>query len=281
MIALASTPGSNGTAEPAPVQKSTDPLEYVSASRLKNFLSCRLRFYFEKVLALKRPLASKLHLGKAVHAGIQHYNKARWRGGDASEPAVLSAFADAFAHPEGDVPVTWKKPEEEADLKAKGDLVLSAFLTHQQHVIEPLPMGVEVKVTAELPWLALPLLGIIDLVKADRRGVDYKTISATPDLELEAWQHEVQLTLYSLLIEDATGEPSPGNELVFLVKTKVPKILVHRAPAPSQVQRDRFARLVEIYANGVANENYFPSPGMQCSWCSFRSECSRWKGGRP
>ena len=209
MIALDSIHGSNGTAKHLPEKKSTDPLEYVSASRLKNFLSCRLRFYFEKVLALPRPLSPNLHFGKAVHAAIQHYNKARWRGGDASEPAVLSAFADAFAHPENNVAVNWDEPEEEAELKAKGELVLAAFLAHQQHLIEPQPMGVEVKVTAELPWLALPLLGIIDLVKADRRAVDYKTIGATPNLELEAWQHEVQLTLYALLIEDATGEPSP------------------------------------------------------------------------
>ncbi len=281
MIALDSIHGSNGTAKHLPEKKSTDPLEYVSASRLKNFLSCRLRFYFEKVLALPRPLSPNLHFGKAVHAAIQHYNKARWRGGDASEPAVLSAFADAFAHPENNVAVNWDEPEEEAELKAKGELVLAAFLAHQQHLIEPQPMGVEVKVTAELPWLALPLLGIIDLVKADRRAVDYKTIGATPNLELEAWQHEVQLTLYALLIEDATGEPSPGNELVFLVKTKVPKVLVHRTPAPSPVQRDRFAKLVETYATEVANERYYPSPGMQCSWCSFRNECSKWKGGRP
>ena len=255
MIAPASPPGSNGTAKHIPEQKSTDPLEYVSPSRLKNVLSCRLRFYFEKVLALPRPLAPKLHFGKAVHAGIQHYNKARWRGGDASEPAVLSAFAEAFAHPEDNKTVAWDEPDEEAEMKAKGEVLLSAFLTHQQHVIEPQPMGVEVRLSAEVQGLALPLLGIIDLVKADRRAVDYKTIGATPKLELEAWQHKVQLTLYALLIEDATGEPSPGSELVFLVKTKTPKVLVHRSPTPSQVQRDRFARLVEIYANGVANES--------------------------
>jgi CRISPR/Cas system-associated exonuclease Cas4 (RecB family) len=278
MIAPASTPGSNGTAKPAD-EKSTDPLEYVSASRLKNFLSCRLRFYFEKVLNLPRPLAPKLHLGRAVHAGLQHYNKARWRGGDASEPAVLAAFNTAFTHPEDDAKIAWDEPDEESEARAKGEEVLIAFLARQQTLIEPLPMGVEVSVHAELPSLALPLLGVIDLVKADRTTVDYKTVGTTPNVEQEAWQHEIQLTAYALLIEDATGEASPGSELVFLVKTKAPKVIVHRSPTPTQLQRDRFARLVEIYANAVTNERYHPSPGMQCSWCSFRQECSRWKGG--
>ena len=36
-----------------------DPLEYVSVSRLKSFLGCRLRFYYEKVLAKKMPSLSE------------------------------------------------------------------------------------------------------------------------------------------------------------------------------------------------------------------------------
>ena len=278
MIAPAIPTGSNGTARITLPEKSRDPLEYVSASRLKSFLACRLKFYFEKVLALPRPLAPNLHLGRAVHAALQHYNLARWRGGDTSDKAVLAAFAEAFAHPERGEKVRWDTPADADEAKAKGAAVLSLFLL-QQPADAPQPMGVEVDVQADLPHLALPLLGVIDLVKSDRTTVDYKTVGATPDLADEAWQHEIQLTMYALLIEDATGEPSPGSELVFLVKTKTPKVLVHRSGPPTDTQRDRFARLVEFYANGVANEQYYPSPGMQCSWCAFRSECARWKGG--
>ena len=58
--------------------------------------------------------------------------------------------------------------------------------------------------------------------------VDFKTCASTPDLELEAFNHEIQLTLYQLLIESATGERVDGRELVFLVKTKTPKVIVNR-----------------------------------------------------
>ncbi len=190
MIAPASPVGSNGAAKP--IERSTDPLEYISPSRLKSFLTCRLKFYFEKVLALPRPQSPNLHLGRAVHAGLQHYNKAKWRGGDATEPAVLAAYGHAFDHPEETV--LWDGLDEEATARVKGEAVLTAFLIHQQQVIEPQPMGVEVKVTAEIPGVALPVLGIIDLVKADGTTTDYKTVGSTPDLALEAWQHELQLT---------------------------------------------------------------------------------------
>ncbi|RRJ94322.1 PD-(D/E)XK nuclease family protein [Opitutaceae bacterium TAV4] len=261
---------------------SHDPLEYVSVSRLKSFLTCRLKFYFEKVLALPRPVSPSLHFGKAVHEGLQHFNKARWRDGDFSETAVLAAFNRAFANPDDGQPVEWTDDDERAELQAKGEALLRAFLESNLHLpadIGSKPLGVEVKLSAELPGLSLPLLGVIDLVKADRTPVDYKTIAQTPNLENETWQHELQLTAYTLLIEDATGETCPGNELVFLVKTKTPKVIRQSFPAPTQIQRDRFARLVDIYANGVELEHYYPASGQHCAWCPFRKECSQWTGG--
>jgi putative RecB family exonuclease len=83
-------PSQNGHISADEAFMSGDPLEYVSVSRLKSFLGCRLKFYFEKVLAKKRPTSPNLHYGKAIHACIQHYNKARWRGGNASEAAVVA-----------------------------------------------------------------------------------------------------------------------------------------------------------------------------------------------
>ena len=265
--------GSNGHLPHDETILGGDPLEYVSASRLKSFLTCRLKFYFEKVLAIRKPLGPNLHFGRAVHAGLQHYNKARWRGGDRSEMAVIAAYEKAFDNPEKNEPVAFETDEDKAALRAKGEPLLRAFLSTQQIAPEKKPMGVELSLRAELPSLALPLLGIIDLVEADLTAVDYKTVASTPDLSLEAWLHEIQLTTYSLLIEEATGEPSPGNELVFLVKTKTPKVISHRVPAPDQVQRDRYARLVETYASriqashaiahgGKVSANTFPARAM-------------------
>ncbi len=278
MIALPADPTRNGT-PPQPVKVQADPLEYVSVSRLKGFLTCRLRFYFEKILAIPKPVSPALHFGRAVHAALQWFNKARWRGGDTSDTAVIAAFAESFANPEPGQPVEWSDADEPGELRTKGENLLRAFLAANVHPLNEKPMGVEVAVEAHHPDLALPLFGILDLVQADRRVVDYKTCASTPgDLALEAWLHEVQTTAYALLVEHATEMESTGTDLVFLVKTKTPKIIVHPVEPPTQVQRDRFARLVEVYATGVANEAYYPSPGQHCAWCSYRSECSAWKG---
>ena len=65
------------------------------------------------------------------------------------------------------------------------------------------PEGVELSLRAELPFLALPLLGVIDLVKTDHCSVDYKTIAATPDLKLETWLPRTQ-ALHALM-DDFVG----------------------------------------------------------------------------
>ena len=268
----------NGSLPPS-VTVRADPLEYVSVSRLKGFLTCRLRFYFEKVLALMKPVSPALHFGRAVHAALQHFNKARWRGGDTSETAVVAAFLKAFATPEPGQVIAWADAEEVSELRAKGETLLRAFRAAGVHPLNEKPMGVEVAVEAHHPDLALPVFGVLDLVKADRRVVDYKTCASTPDPALESWLHEIQTTAYALLVEESAGTASAGTDLVFLVKTKTPKIIVHPVDPPTPVQRDRFARLVEVYATGVANEAYYPSPGQQCAWCAYRSECAAWNGG--
>ena len=270
----------NGSLPPS-VQVRADPLEYISVSRLKGFLICRLRFYFEKVLALPKPVSAALHFGRAVHAALQAYNKNRWRGGDTTEAALVAAFVEAFATPEAGQPVEWSEPEEPQELRTKGEAMIRAFLSANVHPLGEKPMGVEVAVEAHHPDLALPLFGVLDLVSANRRVVDYKTCASTPNPAIESWIHEVQTTAYAHLVEETTEQPSTGTELIFLVKTKAPKIIVHPVDPPTQVQRDRFAALVEVYATGVANEAYYPSPGQHCGWCSYRQECSAWNGGAP
>ncbi len=191
--------------------------------------------------------------------------------------ASVSALLTSYAKPEG--VVDWGDCDAE-ELRDRGEALMRAFLAAGVHADEK-PMGVEVSVHAEIPGLALPVIGILDLVTAGRRVTDYKTVASTPDPALEAWLHEIQTTAYAMMVEHATDQPGAGTDLVFLAKTKTPKVIVHPVPPPTAVQRKRFAQLVEVYATGIANEHYYPSPGMQCSWCEYRSECQAWTGGAP
>lgn len=255
-----------------------DPLEYISFSRLRAFLSCRLKFYFEKVLGLKAPASPALQIGKAVHAGLQYFNLARWRGGDVSPESVLGAYEKAYGESESQDPVDYEG-KDRAECVDMGRRVLGAYLGSELAKDLRRILGVEAYLRRE-DGLPLPLVGVVDLALEGNVPVDFKTVAATPVLEDEAWQNELQLTTYHLLMQDATGEePGPG-ELVYLVKLKTPKIIKQVLPPVTQAQVDRLKALADVYADGVSRQDYHPSPGMQCRWCSYRTQCAAWAGSK-
>jgi putative RecB family exonuclease len=255
--------------------KPGDPLEYLSASRLKSFLTCRLKFYYEKVLGLRAPSSPNLQIGKAVHAGLEAFHRARWQGGDTDTPAILDAYRKAYAEQESEDPVEYEEKDRE-DCVATGERVLRAYLESELANDPRRILGVETYLRREDDALPIPLVGVLDLVREGGVPVDFKTVGATPDLEDEAWSHELQLVAYWLLLADATNEMPAPAELVYLVKTKTPKIIQHRLPPVDAIKIERFKRLTEVYVDGVKRGEFYPSPGMHCRWCEFRGRCRAW-----
>ncbi len=259
-------------------QPSTDGLlAHISASSIKLYLTCPLKFWYKKVLKLPEPISPSLHLGKAVHAALQHFHRARWRGECHDKETVLKAFTAAFNAPAE--AASYPNTNTRQTNHDKGVAIVEAYLDSDHGRMEELPLGVEVQLEEDLPAIPSPVLGYIDLVRPGNVPVDYKTCASTPDVQLEAFQHEVQLTLYQLLIESATDEHVEGRELVFLVKTKKPKVIVHRLPAATDKEKQRVLDIACAAVDGIYHERFHPQPGMHCAWCSFRSRCAKWTGG--
>lgn len=261
-----------------PVKSSDGCLSHISASSLKLYLGCSLKYYFKKVLKLPEPTSPSLHLGKAVHAGLQAFHVARWREEDHDPETVLKAYHAALAEQEATDPVAFKTGEREK-LTQSGENLLRAYLETDHAKSAVKPVGVEVQLEEDFPELPSPLLGYVDLVRPGNVPVDFKTCASTPNVELESFMHGLQLTAYQLLIEEATGESVEARELVFLVKTKTPKIIVYRMPPADEAEKQRFFSIAQAAIDGIYHERFYPQPGMQCSWCAFRSECSQWRGG--
>jgi len=256
-------------------EPNSDPLEYLSASRLKSFLACRLKFYYEKVLGLPAPSSPNLQIGKAVHAGLEAFHKAQWAGEDPSPELALEAYHNAFFALEKDDPVDYRsKPRSECI--ETGKRTISAYLDSDVSKDRRAILGVEAYLRREPDELPLPLVGVVDLVREGNVPVDFKTVGATPDLQEEAWSHQLQMVCYFLLLGDATGEVPGQAELVYLVKTKSPKIIRHQLPPIDLIQMERFKRLTDVYVQGNQRQEYYPSPGMHCRWCAYRSRCRAW-----
>ncbi|MCX6924348.1 MAG: PD-(D/E)XK nuclease family protein, partial [Verrucomicrobia bacterium] len=141
------------------------------------------------------------------------------------------------------------------------------------------PEAVEVRVEADLSSHGLPtLVGVLDLVRAGGRIVDFKVVGKSPDPKQVVHLHDVQLTCYSLLYRDATGRNESALELHHLVKTKAPKVVVSALPPATESQHTRLYRQIESYQAGLARRDFVPSPGFHCAGCEFFTECRAWVG---
>jgi len=244
----------------------------VSASRLNCFHSCRLKFFFRYVEQLVKPSTAALFVGKAVHAALQQWSTARWRGQPHDEEALKAGFMMNWITGQEDAPVKWEDDEDAQQEKAWG--LVEMYLRDTPIPAEEKPEAVEVRVEADLAEHGLPtLVGIIDLVRPGGRIVDFKTSAATPNAEQVIHRNETQLTAYGILYREATGKQESGFELHHLVKTKVPKLVVSEAPATTEAQRTKLFRLIESFVDGVEREDYVPSPGLQCAACEYFNEC--------
>jgi CRISPR/Cas system-associated exonuclease Cas4 (RecB family) len=243
----------------------------VSASRLSCWLSCRLKFYFRYVLRLSKSPTAALHVGSVVHTVLQQWNLDRWR----RQPFETKRMKELFDKrwPEQGK-INWEG-EEENDKKQAWSLLETYFIETPIKSDEK-PQAVEVAVEADLGKYGLPqLIGIIDLVRAGGRIVDFKTCGQTPNPEKAAHQHEVQTSAYAVLYRDCTEKKEQGIELHHLVKLKQPKLVVTPLPPMTSQKETRLFKLMESYVSGLDREDFVPSPGLQCMACEYFNECRR------
>ena len=268
----------NATLTPAANQpRSLDELRAtVSASRLNTWLSCRLKFYFRYVLGLTKPRTAALYVGHTVHGVLKLWNQARWRRQVLTPKALRQQFDALWLSDQQNAPVQWDEGEEAEEQQTAWSL-LDLYFRASPIPPNELPEAVEVLAEADLTKHGLPkLIGILDLVRAGGRIVDYKTVGQTPSDEKAIHTNEVQLSGYAVLYRANTGKTEGGRDLHQLVKTKTPKLVVTQQGPMTQPQQTRLFRQMESYSEGLARQDFVPSPGMQCSMCSFINDCRRW-----
>ncbi len=261
---------------PEPSPSSAISPDYLSPSSVKSYLSCSLRFFFERVVQIRKPTTVALHVGKAIHAALQSFNLARWRGKDSSEAAMEETFSAHFLELEkAEGPVDYADEETRQKVRSCAWNTVKTYMDSDE-VSSQMPLGVEAGLSASIPGLPVPVRGVIDLVQHDLTAVDYKSAAAKPDAGHAAFDHELQLVTYQMMIEEATGDTPPSLDLVYLVKTKAPQVIRVKIPSANEQRKQRIADLYKIAYEGIITERFHPQHGMQCTWCQYRRECSGW-----
>jgi hypothetical protein len=277
MIAAVDSVGVQPPAQPPEAIANVNPIgslqKTVSASRLNTWLQCRLKFFFRYVQQIPKPKTPSLHVGSVVHLVLQAWNMSRWRKQAFNRDSFKGLFEEGWKdQPPG---INWDG--EEAGEKNTAWSVLDMYFSQTPIKADEMPEAVEVPMETDLSKYGLPtLIGVLDLVRAGGRIVDFKTTGKTPDAEDAVHQNETQLSCYSVLYRDATGKRESGRELHHLVKTKKPKIIVTPMGPMSDLQQVRLFRMMGSYVEGLAREDFVPSPGFHCAACEFFNNCREW-----
>ena len=272
MIAFTESPGVTARRAPAAVDRVAELQKTISASRLGLWLACRLKFYFRYVKQVQKPPTPAMHAGSTVHAVLQHWNRARWR----REPFALERFQKLFGSYwttlQQGARIPWEGAEDAERTSAWR--ALEHYFRETPIKADERPEAVEVLAEADLSPRGLPrLVGVLDLVRAGGRIVDFKVVGKSPDAQQVVQVHEVQLTCYSLLYREETGRKESALELHHLVKTKAPQVVVSSLPPATGSQHTRLFKQIESYLAGLARRDFVPSPGFHCAGCACFGEC--------
>lgn len=274
MIATIDSVQVQSPAQPKPKDNPIETLQKtVSASRLSCWLSCRLKFFFRYIQQITKPPTPALHVGSMVHLVLQHWNMARWR----KQPFEIERFKKLFDDGWAEQPAKINWDGEEPAQKNTAWSLLEMYFTETPIKAHEMPEAVEVPMETDLSKYGLPtLIGVMDLVRAGGRIVDFKTSGKTPSAEDAIHLNETQLSCYSVLYREATGHRESGRELHHLVKTKTPKLVITELGPMDEIQQVRLFKMMESYVEGLARGDFVPSPGFHCAGCEFFGNCRRW-----
>ena len=265
--------------------KTSEPIgnvwNYVSASRLSLWMKCPLAFRRRYIDGIQPTPSVSMLLGKVVHGVLEHVYRCRSVGTIASE-ADLPAFVEA----------SWTRSMESETCFFDDDVHeqkcrqqvhdLAAAYLREVDIESETPLAVEKRY--ETPFidpltgeeLGIPLVGIIDLLLETPDGltiIDFKTAaSASSTCEI---QHEIQLTAYSYLIRQLLDRDEASLEIRQLVKTKTPKIVVHRFLPRTDEHFRRFFDIVREYLDCLDRGVFNYRPGFGCQICDLAGRCIR------
>lgn len=257
---------------------------YVSPSRLSKWLSCPLAFRFQYVEGVRSPATRSLFLGKAVHRGLQVYYRNRHVGLTLEPADVCRRLLESWVSLKDEEGMEFESAEDDQTLQRQSADLVTAYLARVPKDEKPLAVEAAVEMPLIDPAtgenLGIPLLGIMDLILEAQHGpcvVDFKTTSRSS--EPVETVHEIQLTSYAYLFRQVSHRLEGGLEIRSLIKTKVPKVEIHRYPTRTEPHFRRLFSVLHEYLDSLDSGRFNYRPGFHCGMCDLRdSHCRRWHG---
>jgi len=249
----------------------------LSPSSIAAFKQCPLAFKFSYVERLPEPPSAAASKGTLVHKALELLMLRA--PAERTREAALADLVAAWALLETDsefadldlAPEAWAEFHGRAQ-----ELVLRYFDLEDPTLVNPI--GLELKLEARLGDLRVR--GIIDRLDLDANRelvvTDYKT-GSVPGERFES-KSLAGVHIYAMLCEQMLGRRPARVQLYYLSK---PEAII-AVPTEQTVKgvTMRTTALWSAIAGAAARDDFRPSPGRLCDYCTFKPYCPAY-GGDP
>jgi putative RecB family exonuclease len=253
------------------------PPRSLSPSACSSFKECPLAFRFSYLEHLPEPPSPWTSKGTLVHRALELLmdRPGPDRTLDAAKADLRTARAELASHPDfADLDLT---PAQWADFDGDAELLVERYfdLEDPRRVR---PIGLELKLEADLGNVRLR--GVIDRLDLDEHGEFIVTDYKTGSVPSEQWESKSLsgVHIYALLCERMLGKRPARVQLYYLSRPEA-IIATPTDQSITGVERRTTAMYTAI-AQSCARDDFRPSPGRLCDFCSFRPYCPA-HGGDP
>jgi putative RecB family exonuclease len=207
------------------------PVDYLSLTSLKLFMSCPTKWRRRYLEHEPEPPSGKLILGKSSHGALaQHYGVQLESGTGLCTEDVLDEFASDWDARVGDGEVDWGT-DRPGQLKDSGAGALRVY--HTQFAPRITPVAVEREFELSWPGVEWVLTGWLDLEDTENRVRDYKATGRR--ISQKDADGDLQPTVL-LTARRAEHNPAAGFAFDAMVRTKRPTAeVVHTVRSQRQL----------------------------------------------
>jgi putative RecB family exonuclease len=249
----------------------------LSPSSVSSFKDCPQAFRFSYIDRLPEPPSAPASKGTLVHRALE-----RLMLRDPGERTIEAALADLDVArvelaDDPDFADLDLSDAERAAFHADAELLVRRYF-ELEDPRSVHPIGLELKLSAEVGRVTLR--GVIDRLELDADGelviTDYKTGSVPSEMYENTRLAGVHI--YAFLCERMLGRRPARVQLYFLSR---PEAIIATPSAQSVAGVERRTTAVwHAIARACERDDFRPSPGPLCDWCTFKPYCPAY-GGDP
>jgi putative RecB family exonuclease len=253
---------------------------HLSASSVGSYLDCGLAFKFSRIDKLPPEFRSDgLELGSVMHQVLADFNEQRMHGSILPVDALQEKFINYWtAAAEQREDIVYKEGKDFKKLLEEGQKLISVY--YESRPWEDFKVvAVEKAFQFSIEGLAVPIIGVMDLVEEDASGtiviVDYKTTGRA--YSISDVDNSLQLTLY-LMGAKANGFRDREILLRFdcLIKTKKAKFEQYYTTRDKALEERAAKKIIEVW-KGISKGVFIPADdSWQCKNCGYKGYCDEW-----